>query len=400
MTRGSDVRAVSGGGAGLPGPGASGRAAARRMSFSVDGWDPSYGASLELEGQLEESTARIDASVELPEARWRPIDPEAAGPLPEALLFVDGVRRVEAQIWIDGEARAGEAGAGDAGPGEDLPGGARAGSGPGEPTAALCASYAAGVVCCCAAGAHLVASERRRGLFSVAPHASDIVTRAGGYKAHHVRIKRAGAPVMAALSQSLQRRLAEVEVDVAKAARDAAGPALTGNTGGAAPSGHPRESTSDLLIVDGPLLGRQHLPRALGYIKSHHATYLPPDLNAVVGALTPGQRTPAFLMGTSWDRHSWYLRLPGPKGAPWSGVVRIECPATLPVEEVTRLAGLSQRCLGRFASAAYKDSRAPQNLYPIAGLERELRRRLGDPRLLYRALREAARQDAAPAPAD
>ena len=334
------------------------------MSFSVDGWDPSYGASLELEGQLEESTARIDASVELPADRWRPIDPDAAGPLPEALLFVDGVRRVEAQVWIDGDASAG------------------------EPTAALCASYAAGVVCCCAAGAHLVASQRRRGLFSVAPHASDILTRAGDYRAHHVRIKRAGAPVMTALSQSLQRRLAEVEADVARAARDAADDAT--------PGGHPRDSTSDLLIVDGPLLGRQHLPRALGYIKSHHATYLPPELNAVVGALTPGQRTPAFLMGTSWDRHSWYLRLPGPKGAPWSGVVRIECPATLPVEEVTRLAGLSQRCLGRFASAAYKDSRAPQNLYPIAGLERELRRRLGDPQLLYRALRAAARQDAPP----
>lgn len=332
-----------------------------RMSFSVDGWDPSYGASLELEGQLAESTARIDASVEMPADRWRPVDPDAAGPLPEALLFVDGVRRVEAQVWIDGEASAG------------------------EPTAALCASYAAGVVCCCAAGAHLVASERRRGLFSAAPHASDILTRAGDYRAHHVRIKRAGAPVMTALSQSLQRRLAEVEADVARAARDAAGDA--------APGGHPRESTSDLLIVDGPLLGRQHLPRALGYIKSHHATYLPPELNAVVGALTPGQRTPAFLMGTSWDRHSWYLRLPGPKGAPWSGVVRIECPASLPVEEVTGLAGLSQRCLGRFASAAYKDSRAPQNLYPIAGLERELRRRLGDPRLLYRALRAAATPD-------
>ena len=95
----------------------------------------------------------------------------------------------------------------------------RSGAAAGEPTAALCASYAAGVVCCCAAGAHLVAAELRRGLFSVAPHASDILTRAGGYKAHHVRIKRAGAPVMTALSQSLQRRLAEVEVDVAKAAR-------------------------------------------------------------------------------------------------------------------------------------------------------------------------------------
>jgi hypothetical protein len=376
MTTGSDVSAPT-------------------MNFSVDGWDPSYGASLELEGQLEESTARIDASVEVPVDRWRPIDPGAAGPLPDALLFVDGVRRVEAQIWIDGEAQADGAPAGDPRPGDGLPGGV-----PGEPTAALCASYAAGVVCCCAAGAHLVASERRRGLFSVAPHASDILTKAGGYKAHHVRIKRAGAPVMTALSQSLQRRLAEVEVDVAKAARAVAGTVDTGSNGSAAPGGHPRDSDSDLLIVDGPLLGRQHLPRALGYIKSHHATYLPPDLNAVVGALAPGQRTPAFLMGTSWDRHSWYLRLPGPKGAPWSGVVRIECPATLPVDEVTRLAGLSQRCLGRFASAAYKDSRAPQNLYPIAGLERELRRRLGDPRLLYRALREAARPDGPTSPAN
>ena len=379
MTRGSDMSALSAGGTGVGG---------RFMSFSVDGWDPSYGASLELEGQLEESTATIDASVELPPDRWRPIDPDTAGPLPDALLFVDGVRRVEAQVWIDGAALPA-----DLDTGEVLPG---------EPTAALCASYAAGVVCCCAAGAHLVASERRRGLFSIASHASDILTRAGGYKAHHVRIKRAGAPVIAALSQSLQHRLAEVEVDVAKAARDAAGTVVTGNTGmtgnaeGVMPGGHPRESISDLLIVDGPLKDRQHLPRALGYIKSHHATYLPPELNAVVGALAPGQRTPAFHLGTSWDRHSWYLRLPGPKGAPWSGVVRIECLATLPVDEVARLAGLSQRCLGRFASAAYKDSRAPQNLYPIAGLERELRRRLGDPRLLYRALREASRPAAAP----
>jgi hypothetical protein len=242
------------------------------------------------------------------------------------------------------------------------------------------------VVCCCAAGAHLVVAELRRGLFSVAPHASDILTRAGGYKAHHVTLKRSNTPVMTALSQSLQGRLAEVEAIAAAAARGAIGVA------GAAQAGHAAGGTSDLLIVDGPLRNRQHLPRALGYIKSHHATYLPPELNAVVGRLAPGQRTPAFLMGTTWERHSWYLRLPGPAGAPWAGVVRIECAAALPVPEVTRLAGLSQRCLGRFASAAYKDSRAPQNLYPIAGLERELRRRLGDPQLLYRALREAARR--------
>ncbi len=368
MTR-SDLTA-----AGRPAPGgaeADGQRAARRpMSFSVDGWDPSYGASLETDEQLEQSTARIEPGVEVPADRWRPVDPDPAGPVPDALLFVDGVRRVEAQVWIDGDAGV------DPETGEVRPA---------EAVAALCASYAAGVVCCCTAGAHLVASERRRGLFSAAPNASDIFTRAGDYTAYQVKLKRAGAPVMTALSQSLQRRLAEVEVDVAKATRAAADGAA-----GGLPGPHPGQTGRDLLIVDGPLQGRQHLERALGYIKSHHATYLPPELNALVGRLAPGQRTPAFLMGTSWDRHSWYLRLPGPSGAPWSGVVRIECPAALPIAEVTQLADLSQRCLGRFASAAYKDSRAPQNLYPIGGLERELRRRLGDPQLLYRALREAA----------
>ena len=38
--------------------------------------------------------------------------------------------------------------------------------------------------------------------------------------------------------------------------------------------------------------------------------------------------------------------------------------------------------LPRFASSPYKDPRAPQNLTPIAGLERKLRGMLGDQRLL------------------
>ena len=199
MTRGSDVHALSGDPASLSGRGG------HSMSFSVDGWDPSYGASLELEGQLdgqlEESPARIDADIELPARNWRPVDPDPAGPLPDALLFVDGVRRVEAQLWIDDEVRPGGARPGDAQPGGIPPAGILpagtlpagtlpAGILPGEPTAALCASYAAGVVCCCAAGAHLVVTKLRRGLFSVAPHASDIRTRAGEYRAHHVRVKR------------------------------------------------------------------------------------------------------------------------------------------------------------------------------------------------------------------
>ncbi len=46
--------------------------------------------------------------------------------------------------------------------------------------------------------------------------------------------------------------------------------------------------------------------------------------------------------------------------------------------------------LPRFASEPHKDTRAPQNLYPIGGLERELRRRLGDQALLFRSLKRAA----------
>jgi hypothetical protein len=334
------------------------------MRFSVDGWDPGYGASLEPEDFLGESTARVAVDVELPGTRWQAIDPRPGRALPAALLFVDGVRRIEARVWIEEAAPEG-------------------GPAP-EASAALCASYAAGVVCCCGQLAHLVLVETRRGLFTVAPGAADITTWAGSYTACHTT-PSAARPLSVTLTQALQRRLGEVEVQAAVAAR-------------AALAGHGVPAGEDLLVIDGPLRGRQHLPRALGYIKSHRTTYLPPELNALVAALAPGQRTPVFLIGTSWDRHTWYLRLPGAGGvseagegvAPWAGIVRIECSADLPAAEVIGLAELSQLCLGRFASAEYKDARAPQNLYPIAGLERELRRRLGDPRLLYRALRLTA----------
>lgn len=340
------------------GPPANGAPAngAAPMRFSVDGWDPTYGTSLELEDDLGESTASVAVNVELPAPEWRPIDPRPGLPRPAALLFVDGVRRVEARVWIE----------------DDRPGGGPAT----EASAALCASYAAGVVCCCAQRAHLVQAERRRGLFTIAPHAEDIATWAGDYSVSRTA-PRANTPLSITLSQALQRRLNEIELITAVAVRNAM-------------TGHGVPADGDLLVVDGPLRGRQHLPRTLGYIKSHRSTYLPQELNALVGTLTPGQRTPVFLIGTSWDRHTWYLRLPGAGGAPWAGVVRVECSADLAVPAVVDLANVSQACLGRFASTQYKDARAPQNLYPIAGLERELRRRLGDPRLLYRALRRSA----------
>jgi hypothetical protein len=328
------------------------------MRFSVDGWDPRYGTSLELEEDLGESTARVDVTVERPASQWRAIGPRARLAHPAVLLFADGVRRIEARVWIE----------------DSTPDGTPAS----EASAALCASYAAGVVCCCSRRAHLVHAETQRGLFTVAPHAANITTWAGNYTAHRTT-PASGTPLTMTLSQLLQRRLTGIEMAAAVAVRSAL-------------AGHGVPDGGDLLIVDGPLRGRQHLPRTLGYIKSHRSSYLPPELNALVATLEPGQRTPVFLMGTSWDRHSWYLRLPRTDGPPWAGVVRVECSADLPAADVVGLADLSQACLGRFASIRYKDARAPQNLYPISGLERELRRRLGDSRLLYRALCQSAAQ--------
>jgi hypothetical protein len=352
------------------------------MRFSVDAWDVSYGSALNLtEEDLPASVARVDTDVEVPADQWAPIATPGDVAHPSAVLFVDGVRRVDARVWIDDPTNT-----------TDLSQGA---AGAASASMAVCASYGTGVVCCCGderAGrqAHLIAAEIRRGLFTTAAHAVDIPTSCGTYRARHTAASDT-TPLMLTLSNALQVALAEIEVITAVAARQAL--ATDPVHGGVIPCG-PDGAADDLLVIDGPLKGRAHLPRALGFIKTHRAGYLPAALNAVVAALVPGQRTPVFLMGTSWDRYAWYLRLPSTPdtpGAPWSGVVRCEAAPDLSLTQVAALANLSQAVLVRYASIAYKDSRAPQNLVPIAGLEDTLRHRLGDPRVLYRALSSAAR---------
>ena len=324
------------------------------MRFSVDPWDPSYGVSLDAgDGQ---SAQEVDVAVELAPDEWRPLDADPAVTAPSAVLFVDGVRRVDAQVWVDDPA--------DGGPDDAAV----------EAQPALCASYAAGVICCCPdGGAHLASARIRRGLITTAAHAVDVRTAAGHYAATHVEAKP-NRPPGQDLSLMLQELLHLVEVEAAAEARDKLA------------------VDDDLLVVDGPLRGQDRLPRAIGYVKTHHTAYLEPRQNALVAALGSGQRTPLFRLTSRGgrSRYSWYLRLPCAPGAPWAGVVRLECSAALAVPDAVALARRSQVTLPRYASAGYKDSRAPQNLYPIAGLERALRRRLGDPGVVYRALRAAA----------
>ena len=293
-------------------------------------------------GPWQESSAELDLDLELPADRWHPVDPDPAPARP-------------------GPCCSSTASAAST-PGSGCTGARRTA----QPAPGIAASLAAGLVACDGA-ARIADVTVERGIFTAAPDAADIVTRHGRYPA-----RRADGPGPDKLSLALQQRLGAAEVQLAMAFR----------------AGH--QDDDDLLIVDGPLRGRTHLDRTVGYIKTHHASYLPPRQAAVVGALDTGQRTPVFTMGTSWRRHSWYLRLPGAPGVPWSGVVRLECSPDLPAAAAARLADLTARLLPPLASAPHKDPRAPQNLVPIGGLERELRRRLGDQQLLYRALRSAS----------
>lgn len=300
------------------------------MRFSVEPWAPEYGVAANTD--MDETTAPPALDVEVSADDWTPITSDRE-PV-EVVLFVDGVRRVDANVWItqdDGSAVLG-----------------------------ICASYAAGAVR--ADGrAEIVDTTVERGLFTSAPQARPITTRRTTYE-----VRAAAGESPEDLWLAMQQRMGELEGVTAI-----------------------RHEGADLVVADGPLRSGQHHPAAVGYIKTHHVHYLPPELRPILGVLGPGQRTPVFLSTTSWSRYMWYLRLPGPIGHPLAGVVRLEASADQAPGAAIELADRVGATLPRFASHEHKDPRAPQNLYPIGGLERELRRRLGDQRLLYRDLRAA-----------
>ncbi len=304
-------------------------------TYTVDPWDPGYGVARgdELDGR--ESSARLELDLEVRAADWKPVEP-AGGALPGSVLFLDGVQRIDARVW-------------------------RHGDGP-EPLPGVLASVAVGLVRCDGA-AEIVGVEVDRGLFAEAGEA--ITTRHATYYYHHT------PGGLDKLVFGVNRRMSELEVRLANAWREQS------------------NVEDDLLVVDGPLRGRTHLARTVGYVKTHQKSYLPPEQAGVIAELGPGQRSPVFGMGTSWERRSWYLRLPGSSRAPWSAIVRLECSADLSTDDATALADVTARVLPRLASSPHKDPRAPQNLVPIGGLERRLRHRLGDAGLLYRSLRSA-----------
>lgn len=303
------------------------------MQFHVEAWSPGYGVSHDAErGPAEASSAKLDTNLEVDAKKWKPLDPPPEASCPERVLLVDGVRRTDARLWI--------------------------GEHPG-----LACSYAAGVVECVPGAARVADTQVQRAIFTSAEQVSDVGSAPARYRAESIVGADEGD-----LANAVQRSLIELEIKVSWAQRD----------------------DGDLLIVDGPLRSRDALPRTLGYVKAQQKQYLPDKLINVVTSLKPGQRTPIFRIAGVYERLTWYVRLPGGGNTPWSGMVRVECSADVPEDQAIQLADLSAVTLPRFASVSYKDPRAPQNLVPIAGLEKRLRQMLGDARLLHRTLVRAS----------
>ena len=308
--------------------------AAVSLRFAVETWAPEYGVAADAE-HLEEASADVNVEVECSAGEWSAVDPAPEVEAPASVVFVDGVRRVDARVWITDGSRA------------------RLG---------VCASVAAGAVRCETTAARVVASKVFRAVYAEPSDAAGpIVTRHGAYEFVPCQSDAADD-----LHRGIRDRMTMLETMVASS------------------------DPADLVVFDGPLRGRTDR-NGVGYVKTQQVQYLPDREQQILAGLRAGQRTPLFLIGGSgYTRWSWYLRLPGPVVHPMSGIVRCELAGLGTAEDAAHRADQVAMTLPRYASEPHKEPRAPQNLYPIAGLENDLRRRLADRDLMERALRVAA----------
>ncbi|HEY7666830.1 MAG TPA: hypothetical protein VIE12_01765 [Actinomycetota bacterium] len=305
----------------------------------VEGWAPEYGAPFDPDEQLAPAEGEVDPTVERRD--WEPL--EGADDGCERIAFVDGVRRVDARLLMDDPA---------SGP---IPG--------------ICGTFAVGATV-------WHRSDRRSEIRDVKVERWAVL--AGGH-ADELPAVALEPPYRSTTTPSddpshlvavLHTRMRRAEGELASAlAADA------------------------FVVADGPLNKPLAPLPVVGYVKTHRVTYLPAEQNAVIAELAPAQRTPLFTIAADRPdvcRYSWYVRLAMLRGGhSWTGIVRCEASGRWSKDDVRTIADRTAALLPIVGSEPQIDPRAPQNLVPIGALERELRHRMGDPGLVYRALRHA-----------
>ena len=311
----------------------------------LDPWAADYEGALQL-FELDEVPAAVDTAVEIHD--WRPIRPPPAAPL-EAINFVDGVRRIEHRLLVESDDHT---------------------------VFGLLGSFAVGAthvdgrarvvqeqvrrVACVGGGVTLSRLE------APVPGSPQVI----GFDPYTTPENTPVAPVQC-LQNTMRRREAELAEELA--------------------------ADGGLVFLDGPLtFVAESVRPVVGFVKRLLKPYLPPPQAAVLRLLAAGERTPLFLIQAQTPRYSWYLRLASGRSidSTLAGIVRLETSGALGLGAARDLADASARELPRFASSPERDPRAPQNLYPIGGLETTLRHLLGDHLVVRRAIESRLHREA------
>lgn len=315
------------------------------MQLVIEAWSHEYAAEIDLNEPDDFSVEDVLTHHETRGAPWAPVERHSEAPGVVTVAFVDGTRRIDARVFGMN--------------GGDMP------------VPGLAGSIGVGTVVCTPGTSGCEARFDTESVFRC-------LAMGGG----HSEGLYAGpaldyeplphpAETIDLLFRAVQEHMRRLEANLAVAAAD---------------EGH-------LVFADGPLAKMDPGKRkVIGLIKSHSKRYLPPAEEAILARLGCGERTPLFSFSEKRPRYSWYVRLceRRPDGHGWQGLVRCEVPAALPLEVAIELANASTALLPRYASEPYWDARAPQNLVPIAGLEKRLRHLLGEPALVHRLIRSAA----------
>ena len=298
----------------------------------VEGWDPEYGTPLDQD--LAPAEGSVDPTVERDD--WEALEGVDDGV--DRVAFVDGVRRVDARLTLD----------------DPVSG----------PTPGLVGTFAVGAT---------VWDRTRRRSTIEAVRIERWAVLAGGRDEQMPPVDlEPGVSTTTSASEDPGLLMMELHTKMRRAEGETA----------------TSLAAECFVVADGPLNDLTAHP-TVGYVKSHRVTYLEPGRNAVVAQLAPGQRTPMFCIA-DYKRYSWYVRLAVLQGGhSWTGIVRCEASGQLPKDQAATIADRTAALLPIVASEPHVDPRAPQNLVPIGALEKELRHRMGDRGLVYRALREA-----------
>jgi hypothetical protein len=301
------------------------------LTLRLDPWTPAYESALQVE-EDEPGAAAPDVDTSVETSEWVPREPQFVE-RPATIAFVDGVQRVEMRVIGDRD---------------------------GNIVYGAFASVAVGAVFVREGGSSLALETPLRVLALSDGETHDPVSVPCGEATLVFRPQPTALTGLAAVQEAVQTARREAEIALGERLDE---------------EGH------EMVVVDGRLNWQpKRRAMVIGLVKTIHRRYLEGEQAAVIAQLAARTRTPLFRIGRDRAVYSWYLRLTEGRRIdhPWAGVVRVETLETIGIEAAVRLADLTACHLPSFASQSMHDPRAPQNLYPVGGLEEQLRHSLGD----------------------